>query len=127
MADPFFKVKTADEKRATKKNTAMEKYKRNGKYTSRGMRAKEAILFSAQAANNNLTLNAPRETIVQSVLNRDKNQSIALPPTLQKDPKLRVVRNPNKKPPKPKLNTQDEYRDDDTDAAADKLEPELGE
>ena len=112
MSDTFFKVKTADGKRPTKKNTQIEKYKRNGKYTSRGMRAKEAIMTSSQRANDNLNDRAPRETVVGTVLNRDKMQSIALPPTLQKEPKLRVVRNPNKKKPKPKLNTDEgDYED----------------
>jgi len=112
MSDPFFKVKNLDEKRPTKKNTATEKYKRNGKYTSRGMRAKQEILLSSQRANNDLSINAPRETVVGTVLNRDKTQSIMLPPTLQKDPKLHVVR---KKAPKPKLNTEERYNIDNID------------
>ena len=100
--DSFFKVKTPDIKRSTKKNTAIEKYKKNGKYTGKGLRAKEAIIFSSQRANDNLNMQQPRETVVGSVLNRDKMQSIALPPSLQKEPKMVVKKNQ-----KPTLNTED--------------------
>lgn len=97
-------VETPNVTRATKKNTAIEKYKRNGKYTSKGMRAKQSILLSSQP---NLNIQ-PRETVVESVLNRDKTQSIALPPKLEKDPKLIVRKKDfNKKKLKPSLNTSD--------------------
>ena len=96
--EPFFKVRTPKTKRATKKNTEQEKYKRNGKYTGKGLRAKEAILFqsSSQRANDNLNAQTPRETVVGSVLNRDKNQSIALPPAFDREPKLVVKRTEKK-------------------------------
>ena len=107
MSEPqnaFFKIKNT--KRATKKNTGKEKYKKNGKYTGRGMRAKEAIIASSQRANDNMNNIRPRETVVGTVLNRDKMQSIALPPKLQKE-KIKMAKNHNKR--KPKLNTSDEY------------------
>jgi hypothetical protein len=108
--DPFFKVK-----RSTKKNTAIEKYKRNGKYTTRGIRVKQAMIASSQRANDDLNLHSPRETVVGTVLNRDKMQSIALPPTLQKE-RIRMSKNPNahsqQKPKKPVLNTHDDGTDD---------------
>lgn len=110
--EPFFKVK-----RSTKKNTAIEKYKRNGKYTGKGMRAKQSIMESSQRANNDLNIHTPRETVVGTVLNRDKMQSIALPPSLQKEP-IRMAKNPKTKPKKPVLNTNNEddecYEDNET-------------
>lgn len=87
-SEHFFKVKPT--KRATKRNTQIEKYKKKGKYTSRG---KRAILETSKKRNQQLILNAPRETVVEKVLNRDKMKSIALPPQLQKE-RIRVIKKP---------------------------------
>lgn len=95
-SESFFKVK--DSKRSTKKNTKREKYKRNGKYTSKGTRAKQSILFTTQRVNSEMSEFSPRDTVVGTVLNRDKMQSIALPPKLQKEPQMKVIKATKKKP-----------------------------
>ncbi len=81
--------------RSTKKNTKINKYKRNGKYTTRGQRAKQSILEASIKRNEELMISGPRETVVEKVLNRDKMQSIALPPTLKKE-RFKVSKHPNK-------------------------------
>lgn len=110
--EPFFKIRETrvpNSKRATKKNTKQDKFKRNGKYTSKGTRAKQSILQSTQRASEDMNQFSPRETVVGTVLNRDKMQSIALPPKLQKDPLFKMSKNLIKEKPKPRpsLNASD--------------------
>ena len=81
-------------KRSSKKH--LSKGARNGKKISHGTREKHAFLKVSLKRNQQLNLMGPRETVVEKVLNRDKMQSIALPPQLQKE-KIRVVRRKHKK------------------------------
>lgn len=90
--DVLFKVRSIGKNtKNSKKKTQIKKYQR----ASRGT-INQHILDVSMRRNEEINREIPRETVIENVLNRDKMQSIALPPTLEQEKlkmkKLRELR-----------------------------------